>query len=176
MINIPLVGMSVQCFNLFDDHDDTIWIVLLWLLISLIPVINIFFFLAAGTDPGIIPGRNWLVSSKQDIALRYKRINPGSKKYGEKRIFYNMTNGPNNQLFKFKYCESCCIFRPPRTSHCHTCNNCILKFDHHCVWLGTCIGKRNYHYFYAFVGTLWFNMILAIFLSVSSLILHVDLG
>lgn len=43
------------------------------------------------------------------------------------------------------------IFRPPRASHCHICNYCIEKFDHHCPWIGSCIGKKNYFWFMTYV-------------------------
>ncbi|KAK8864432.1 hypothetical protein IAR55_001680 [Kwoniella newhampshirensis] len=46
-----------------------------------------------------------------------------------------------------KYCETCQSYRPPRSSHCRLCGNCVDGIDHHCSYLHTCVGKRNYFSF-----------------------------
>ena len=48
-----------------------------------------------------------------------------------------------NKLNKITYCKTCDVLRPPRTFHCNKCQMCVEVHDHHCVWVGTCIGKRN---------------------------------
>jgi len=59
----------------------------------------------------------------------------------------------NTYAIRVKFCATCNVYRPPRAVHCKTCDNCVERFDHHCPWVGTCIGKRNYRWFLGFVST-----------------------
>jgi palmitoyltransferase ZDHHC9/14/18 len=58
-----------------------------------------------------------------------------------------------------KFCRTCLVYRPPRTSHCDICNACVQKHDHHCPWVGTCIGKHNYRTFLVFIFGLFFHLV-----------------
>ena len=96
-------------------------------LLFFIPII--YGLLKGGTrDPGIIERNNEYASynnKKNTIKINIK-----------------------GHMVNLNYCYTCFHFRPPRTSHCAECDNCVEKFDHHCLWMGTCVGKRNYKYFY----------------------------
>jgi len=45
----------------------------------------------------------------------------------------------------------------------------VMGFDHHCTWLGTCIGKQNYTVFFHFVTVLLMYIVFLIVSSVRSL-------
>lgn len=40
-------------------------------------------------------------------------------------------------------CHKCQCIRRPRSRHCNYCNHCVQDFDHHCIYLGCCIGRQN---------------------------------
>ena len=47
-----------------------------------------------------------------------------------------------------RICRWCLTSKPDRCHHCRECNSCVLKMDHHCQWLATCIGFYNYKFFF----------------------------
>ncbi|KAL6591510.1 hypothetical protein ACP70R_050013 [Stipagrostis hirtigluma subsp. patula] len=51
--------------------------------------------------------------------------------------------GGQGQGLKSRYCDKCCMFKPPRSHHCKVCKRC----DHHCVWINNCVGYANYKAF-----------------------------
>lgn len=103
----------------------------LWATIHpILPILSLYFYLCstifslitAFSDPGIIP---------------------------RKEIFKLMGYVPDIFTIegtepKRKFCKTCNIYRPPRSSHCRDCDNCVEMFDHHCPYINNCIGKNNY--------------------------------
>jgi hypothetical protein len=72
----------------------------------------------------------------------------------DSKCLYLVNNGSSLSQ-SLRYCRVCNIYRPFRSIHCYQCHNCVVSFDHHCLWLGTCIGHRNYLYVRLFL--LWYS-------------------
>lgn len=47
----------------------------------------------------------------------------------------------NTHRVVIRYNDTCHFYQPPRAHHCSVNDNCIERFDHHCPWVGTTIGK-----------------------------------
>lgn len=124
------------------------------LILSIVLFVLTYFFmvLCSFTDPGIIPRKRVYDISgvimpplykKETIleTLRNKFVNVYND---EERNYIYVTSETCHDIYIFKFCTTCQLFRPPKASHCKYCDNCIEVFDHHCPYLWNCIGKRNY--------------------------------
>ena len=97
-----------------------------------------FLLICIFSDPGVLPKSNNHSLYGKDFKTVF---------LSNKKMYYFI----RGRKFKVRFCNTCYIFRGPAVSHCKKCDNCVENFDHHCPWLGNCIGKNNYFYFFLFL-------------------------
>lgn len=140
----PDVGVTLFAFMITTCTSISFWafvcpsLPLLFAIVGIVLYVQtVAFMLAtATTDPGIVPHNATMDKAEAEACASEQRS-----------IDINGVQVP------LKWCRTCRIWRPPRTAHCSECNVCVEKFDHHCPWMGQCIGKRNYRYFLGFINS-----------------------
>ena len=60
----------------------------------------------------------------------------------------SMDGGETNPLF---LCEHCLLVQSIPTKHCKLCEACCSKFDHHCLYICSCVGLKNHRPFIYFL-------------------------
>ena len=139
-------------------------ILLYWLLFSNLPQHNIAFAIISITLAFITFVYQYIIIIRHTLHQHIKYTNKYSNILAAFFLLrVNMTDpgifprfsesepmfGPFNQ--NDRYCKTCHIIRPGKAKHCRICDNCVMGFDHHCPWTGTCIAQRNMRYFVGFV-------------------------
>ena len=67
-------------------------------------------------------------------------------------------------------CDKCNIsVLPYRAKHCDICRRCVRKYDHHCFWVGGCVGELNHGKFLVFVTTQSFTLFGNIWISLGTM-------
>lgn len=142
-----------------------------------------FLFLTSSRDPGIVPRNTRPPECDDTFEMNTPSMEWVNGRTPHLKLPRTKDVIVNGHAVKVKFCDTCLLYRPPRASHCSICNNCVERFDHHCPWVGQCIGivsiltflnifqgmfffsymcnivftrfleQRNYRYFYMFVTT-----------------------
>lgn len=107
--------------------------VFVWMMYA---IVNALLILTATTDPGIVFSDAFANEDASVIPLK------------------NSTDREFEEDFELSVpkdgipCHICKIITPPdrKVGHCFDCGHCVEQIDHHCPWMGQCIGKHNMRY------------------------------
>jgi len=136
LILVPTVALVGLVYEEYLESGKVVYLLLqgLLVIVSLVTLV-----LVSSKNPGY-------VSKQKNTGIK------NSRDFQVYRCHPKMVYMPyNSRMLKLKYCETCFIFRPPRTSHCYHCDFCVEEFDHHCPWISNCVGKGNYYTFNLFL-------------------------
>jgi hypothetical protein len=161
-----LVGIlaAAALFNVFTAPfffpvDGTLAaLVVVWLATIFCVIAN---FRLVFMDPGIVP-RGTYFRDQSDPVKNIQRERPPMMAVEQQVRGFPV---------RTKFCDTCNIYRAPRVTHCSSCDTCIERFDHHCPWLGNCVGKRNYPTFLVFMFSLSIMTLGIIGISIAQLAL-----
>jgi len=85
---------------------------------------------------------------------------------------------PDNRFEKLddaeeiKQCHRCKTVRWERTHHCSICDQCVDRYDHHCIWINNCVGVKNQREFILLLVWVTIGLFVLLPMSIAMLWLH----
>ena len=104
-------------------------------------VLNAFIWISwyktCGSDPGYLPTNT----------AKYKKVLDSKVESGlHFQTFGKRVRDPYEDI---RLCHTCRTVQSNRSTHCRFCKRCTASFDHHCIYLSTCIGQNNRLWFFS---------------------------
>ncbi|KAL7337921.1 hypothetical protein BJY59DRAFT_417254 [Rhodotorula toruloides] len=98
-------------------------------------IVWVLMLITAFSNPGIIPRnldpdppRHWIPLDPSGSSTDAKD-GEGEGEWRVEMRYVEVLGG--KAVVGCKWCETCKTYRPPRTSHCRLCDNCVERTDHH---------------------------------------------
>jgi len=129
--------------------------------------------LVGWTDPGFLPRRDEMEDlASNELNLAYADMYGVSEVRDDLSLHIHLHPPRDRTVYE---CYTCRCFKPSvSTAHCGDCNRCVVGKDHHCAFLGTCIGIRNRSQFLAFLVACIFACSLSFSILVSDFVKTVN--
>lgn len=109
------------------------------------------------------------------IALAIDPSDPQVRKQPTNNVVPEFDRTKHLHVIENGRCHLCNItISSKRTKHCSVCNKCVKKFDHHCMWLNSCIGGRNYKFFIICVISAIIGAVILVALSIGEVLVTIE--
>lgn len=113
-------------------------------------ITNISLIVVALADPGVVT----LSGLKDDNLVVDVESNEADERisFTQARHMNKKAHDRNKPKVPYSYCDICEVYqiKSKGVQHCHDCDVCIEELDHHCPWMGKCVGKKNMTVFMVF--------------------------
>ena len=116
---------------------------------------------AGPIDPRVLGGQSMEASEDEDEEISVEQADLPE---------ISESSPDNNQsiVIEARFCTICNMEQPIRAKHCRDCDNCVALHDHHCPWVGVCIGEKNRRIFWWYLLFQFLLLWLSLYILASS--------
>lgn len=114
---------------------------------------TILYFITSFLDPGYVyyntidPENGVIFNTKEDQA----EILATNDQLDSTESSCMLNTAHDARSIRLRRCGFCELMQPLRAKHCNECQHCVRRYDHHCPWIGNCVGERNHKFFLSFL-------------------------